>query len=98
KFALFGGFSVTIPYVLSGFFLGPEFPSLLGGLIGIVPAVIAAKKGWFMPKDNVWRFQDKSEWKKEWIGVFKIESEKVASFSALDHGFHTLLLPLCFLF
>jgi len=82
KFALFGGFSVTIPYVLSGFFLGPEFPSLLGGLIGIVPAVIAAKKGWFMPKDNVWRFQDKSEWKKEWIGVFKIESEKVASFSA----------------
>lgn len=83
KFAIFGGLCVTIPYVLSGFFLGPEFPSLLGGLLGIVPAVIAAKKGWFMPKDMVWKFKDKSEWKKEWMGVLKIESDKVASFSSL---------------
>ncbi|GAA0439553.1 L-lactate permease [Lentibacillus halophilus] len=82
KFALFGGLSLTVPYVLSGVFLGPEFPSLLGGLIGIVIAVIAAKKGWFMPKDTVWRFKDKSEWKEEWSGILEIESEKIASFSA----------------
>src|SRR5699024_6917546 len=44
--------------------------------------VIAAKKGWFMPKDMVWRFKEKSEWKKEWSGVLKIESDKVASFSS----------------
>jgi len=29
-FALFGGLAFTVPYVLTGFLLGPEFPSLLG--------------------------------------------------------------------
>jgi len=82
KFAIFGGLCVSIPYILSGMFLGPEFPSLFGGLIGIIPAVIAAKKGWFMPKDKVWKFGDKSKWDKDWIGVIDIEEkEKVASFS-----------------
>ncbi|WP_449354789.1 L-lactate permease [Virgibacillus natechei] len=92
KFAVFGGLCVTIPYALSGLFLGPEFPSLLGGLIGIVPAVIAAKKGWFMPKDTVWRFKDKSEWKKEWMGVLDIESDKVASFSSLRSWFPYIIV------
>lgn len=82
KFAIFGGLCVSIPYVLAGMLLGPEFPSIFGGLVGIIPAVIAAKKGWFMPKDKVWQFGDKSKWDKDWIGVLKIEEkEKVASFS-----------------
>ncbi len=34
-FALFAGVAFTIPYALTGVFLGPEFPSLLGGLIGL---------------------------------------------------------------
>ncbi|WP_240373990.1 L-lactate permease [Bacillus piscicola] len=81
KFAIFGGLCVSVPYILSGMFLGPEFPSLFGGLLGLIPAVIAAKKGWFMPKDTVWQFGDKSNWEKEWIGVLKVEEEKIASFS-----------------
>ena len=85
KFAIFGGLCISIPYVLAAAFLGPEFPSLLGGLIGIIPAIIAAKKGWFMPKDKVWRFGDRSTWEKEWIGVMDVDpnDEKVASFSTL---------------
>src|SRR5699024_17834 len=85
RFAIFGGLCLSIPYVLAAAFLGPEFPSIIGGLIGIVPAIFAAKKGWFMPKDKVWRFGDKSTWEKEWIGVMDVDpnEEKTASFSTL---------------
>src|SRR5699024_1306118 len=85
KFAVFGGLCLSIPYVLSAVFLGPEFPSIMGGLVGSIAATIAAKKGWFMPKDKVWRFGDKSPWEKEWIGVMDVDpaEEKVAAFSTL---------------
>ncbi|MDP1596266.1 MAG: L-lactate permease [Methylotenera sp.] len=56
KFALLGGFSFTIPALLVVKLLGPEFPSILGGLIGLVITVLAAKKGFLMPK-NVWLFK-----------------------------------------
>lgn len=33
-FTLGGGLTFTVPYVLFGFFLGTEFPSLLGAPVG----------------------------------------------------------------
>lgn len=94
KFAIFGGLCLSVPYVLAAAFLGPEFPSIMGGLIGIIPAVIAAKKGWFMPKDKVWRFGAKSTWEKEWIGVMDtdVSEEEVASFSTLKSWFPYLIV------
>lgn len=44
-FALFAGVSFTVPYALTGVFLGAEFPSLIGGLVGLSIVVTAAKKG-----------------------------------------------------
>jgi lactate permease len=38
-FTIFGGLAFTIPYFLTGTFLGPEFPSLLGSLVGITIVV-----------------------------------------------------------
>ncbi len=35
RFALFAAFAMTIPYLLVAVLLGPEFPSILGGLIGL---------------------------------------------------------------
>ncbi|MEL3972183.1 L-lactate permease [Rossellomorea oryzaecorticis] len=58
KFALFAGFSFTIPAWLVATFLGPEFPSIIGGLVGLVLVVPAAKKGFLLP-DEVWDFQVK---------------------------------------
>ncbi|MBT2979986.1 L-lactate permease, partial [Vibrio anguillarum] len=34
-FAIFSGLAFTVPYALTGVFLGPEFPSLIGGLISL---------------------------------------------------------------
>jgi lactate permease len=44
KFALFAAFAMTVPYFLSAVFLGPEFPSLLGGLAGLAIVITAARK------------------------------------------------------
>jgi len=60
---------MTIPYLLVAYFLGPEFPSLLGGLIGLAIVVPAAKAGWLMPKGEPWDFGDREKWDEEWTGV-----------------------------
>lgn len=75
KFALFSAFAMTIPYVIVANTLGPEFPSMLGGLIGLAIVVTAAKKGFLMPsKDEVWDFEEKSKWNPEWIGKLEIKN------------------------
>lgn len=76
KFALFAAFSMTIPYFLTAVFLGPEFPSLLGGLTGLVIVVIAARKNFLTPKDE-WHFADKHEWLPEWSGTIEIKADEI---------------------
>lgn len=53
-FALLGGFAFTLPAYLVARFLGPEFPSILGALIGLSVMVICARRRWLLP-DKVWR-------------------------------------------
>lgn len=55
KFALLVGFSYTLTAALVASLLGPEFPAILGGLVGLAISVTAARKGWFMPKE-IWLF------------------------------------------
>ncbi len=59
KFALLGGISFTLPALIVVSTLGPEFPSIIGGLTGLVITVIAAKKGFLIPKE-IWRFKNDS--------------------------------------
>jgi lactate permease len=82
-FALFTGISFTIPYVLTGIFLGPEFPSIVGALVGLAIVVPAAKKGFLVPKKS-WDFAPQEEWPKAWIGILtpkkpRVEEEKKIS-------------------
>lgn len=71
-FTIFGGLAFTIPYFLTGTFLGPEFPSLLGSLVGITIVVFAAKRGFLMPK-NTWDFEDESKWSPDWFGTLDVK-------------------------
>ncbi|MFC0272737.1 L-lactate permease [Metabacillus herbersteinensis] len=74
KFALFSSFAMTIPYVIVANTLGPEFPSITGGLVGLAIVVFAAKRGFLMPsKDDVWDFEEKSKWDPEWTGKLEIK-------------------------
>lgn len=71
-FAIFAGLSFTIPYALTGVFLGAEFPSLIGGLVGLAIVVSAAKRGFLVPK-TTWDFEDENKWPAEWLGSLKID-------------------------
>jgi lactate permease len=69
KFALFAAFSMTVPYYLVATTLGPEFPSMFGGMIGLAIVVSAAKTGFLMPKAHeIWDFEDSSKWDPDWSG------------------------------
>ena len=72
KFALFASLSMTIPYVGAAYLLGPEFPSLIGSLVGLGIVVTAARKGFLVPKDHeVWDFAPKDRWPAEWTGTIQ---------------------------
>jgi len=70
-FALLGGFAFTVPYTLTGIFLGPEFPSLLGAPVGLVFMTLAARKGFLVPKDQ-WDFPDASRWPEDWTSGLEV--------------------------
>jgi lactate permease len=76
KFALFAAFAMTVPYFLSAVFLGPEFPSLLGGLAGLAIVITAARNKFLTPKDE-WHFEDKSRWLPDWSGSIEIRAEEI---------------------
>jgi lactate permease len=80
-FALFAGASFTLPYALTGMFLGPEFPSLLGGLVSMAVVVFAAKRGFLMPK-TTWEFPEKSTWLPGWMGSLEIKQDDVTATNA----------------
>lgn len=77
-FALFAGLAMTIPYVLTGIWLGPEFPSLVGGLVGLAVVTTAARAGFLVPK-NVWSFADRKDWPAEWIGTIEMKLDELTA-------------------
>ncbi len=64
-FTLFGGLAFTLPYMLTGILLGPEFPSLLGSAVGLTIVIFAARRGFLLPNDT-WDFANRDEWPDDW--------------------------------
>lgn len=83
-FALFAGAAFTIPYALTGVFLGAEFPSLIGGLVGLAVVVTAAKRGFLVPKSK-WDFESEDKWPAEWLGSLKVDVDDTHSSNKQDH-------------
>ena len=70
-FAIFSGLSFTVPFLLIAKFIGYEFASLLGALISIAVSVVAAKKGFLVPK-KTWDFGNPEKWEYEWLATRKV--------------------------
>lgn len=70
-FALFAGLAFTIPSTLTAVFLGPEFPSLMGGLVGLGLVVITAQRGFLAPK-QIWDFPPVEAWEDLWMGSLRV--------------------------
>ncbi len=78
KFALFASLAMTIPYVIVANVLGPEFPAMIGGLIGLLIVIPAAKKGFLMPKnDEIWEFEAKDRWDPTWTGKIELKQSDI---------------------
>ncbi|GEK49311.1 L-lactate permease [Vreelandella venusta] len=76
-FAIFTGISFVVPYMLVGVLLGPEFPSMIGAMVGLAIVVPAARRGFLLPKDT-WDFPESTSWPDEWIGNLQIKLDDVA--------------------
>ena len=59
-FAVFSGLAFVVPYFLLGTFVGPDFPSIIGSLIGL-GAIITAAKYKFLTPAHVWDFSEKHQ-------------------------------------
>ncbi|WP_297849221.1 L-lactate permease [uncultured Desulfovibrio sp.] len=74
KFCVFAAVCFLIPYLLCAWLLGPEFPAMLGGLIGLGVVVWATKKGICVPRD-VWGFAPSNEWDPSWSGTTPVSTK-----------------------
>ena len=72
-FALFAALAMTVPYFAAAWFLGPEFPALIGSMAGLIIVVSAARAGFLIPKpDEAWEFDAKENWPAEWTGSVEV--------------------------
>jgi len=79
-FALFAALAMIVPYVTAAYFLGPEFPTLTGGLVGLAIVVPAAKHGFLMPpRETPWDFDRPENWDTQWIGAFRLDDARVGN-------------------
>ena len=77
-FALFTGLAFVLPYAAAGVFLGPEFPSMIGALVGLLIVVPAAKAGFLLPKKS-WDFADAKDWPVQWMGSVEIKLDELTA-------------------
>ncbi|HHW09041.1 MAG TPA: L-lactate permease [Firmicutes bacterium] len=67
RFALFSAAAMIVPYTIVAILLGPEFPAMVGGLIGLLIVTFAAKKGFLVPS-RPFTFPPEAHWEKDWQG------------------------------
>jgi lactate permease len=75
---LFAGLAFVLPYAATGVFLGPEFPSMLGGLIGLAIVTSAARFGFLVPK-KTWDFAPADKWPSEWLGTVEMKLDELTA-------------------
>ena len=84
-YAIFAGLCFVVPYLVIAIFLGPEFPGMIGGLMGLAILIPATKAGFLVPKKS-WDFPDKTKWEKNWMGSISIKGDndhvKISLFKA----------------
>jgi lactate permease len=73
KFCLFASLAFAIPYMAMAVFFGPEFPTILGSLVGLATVVWGAGKGVAAPA-RPFAFGPVSGWKASWTGAIPVGS------------------------
>lgn len=92
-FALFAGLSFVIPFSLTANFLGPEFPSLIGGLVGMSIVIPLARKGFLMPKDT-FKFESEDKWPSSWFSDISQDAKITGNISMVKAWLPYVLVAL----
>ncbi len=95
KFALFSALAMTVPYVIIAHWLGPEFPTLIGSLVGLAIVVPAAKVGFLLPNERAWDFASRDQWDKDWISPTQLVQNQSVKKDQVTNS--SLSLPLAWL-
>jgi lactate permease len=83
-FALFAAFAMTLPYLAVAWFLGPEFPSMFGGLIGLCIVTAAARRRFLLPAGEPWEFETSQQWKPEWTAQVDVRTPTLSAHSNMS--------------
>jgi lactate permease len=78
KFALFAGLAYEVPALLAARFLGPEFPSLIGGLAALAIVIPAAKRRFLLPAEPWDDFAGEEDRGQDGEGAFRDAGERPA--------------------
>jgi lactate permease len=81
--AVLGGLCFTIPQFLIAALVGPELPSLLGGLLGLAIFVPLVRRGVLTPR-AAWDFPSRDTWPDTWEGSIQAGGEKENGDSAIS--------------
>ena len=90
-FALYTGLSFAIPLMITSIVIGYEFASLIASLISMVATVVAAKKGFLVPK-TTWNFDNPEEWNKDWLATSEVTPIKESKMSLIRAWIPYLLI------
>jgi lactate permease len=71
-YAIFAGLCFIVPFLIVAILLGPEFPCLIGALLGLFILIPLTKAGFLVPK-KVWEFPERKNWDKNWSGLISME-------------------------
>jgi lactate permease len=66
-YAIFARICFVVPYLLSAWLLGPEFPSIIEPLAGLAVLIPLTHAGFLVPKTH-WDFAKKEKWPAAWMG------------------------------
>ena len=96
RFSIFASLAMTVPYTVISHprVLGPEFPSLLGALIGLAIVVPSAKKGFLLPLSSqpAWDFPETDRWEASWRGKAELKLEKAPRWMTLARAWTPYLV------
>ncbi|MGI6116016.1 L-lactate permease [Clostridium sp. BSD2780061688st1 E8] len=67
-FLTFSVICFIVPFLLAATFIGAELPSMIGALVCLPAMVLAARKGFLMPKHE-WHFLPEEQWPGDWKSV-----------------------------
>ncbi|GAA4416264.1 hypothetical protein GCM10023169_10930 [Georgenia halophila] len=73
-FTVYAALAMIVPYVTVAYVLGPEFPAMIGGFVGLVLVMYTSSKGFLMPK-KIWDFPPRERWSNRWMGTVNPDAE-----------------------